>query len=36
MAMVAGAVLALLFEFITLIHYKVITRLQEIETNFQQ
>lgn len=36
MAMVTGAVLALLFEFITLIHYKVITRLHEIETNFQQ
>lgn len=36
MAMVTGAVLALLFEFITLIHYKVISRLHEIETNFQQ
>lgn len=36
MAMVAGAVLAFLFEFITLIQYRVITRLHEIENNFQQ
>lgn len=36
MAMVASAVLAFLFEVITLIHYRVITRLHEIENNFQQ
>lgn len=36
MAMVAGAVLAFLFEFITLFHYGVITKLHEMESNFPQ